>query len=293
MGYNGASNVMRKTQLLKISTILLIGIFCLSSCEKDGVFNPKKKISKIYVQYDGDAKELAETWTWDKDKLVQIDLKNGLFNIPIKFEYDGKQLSKINIGENLYTKCIYKGAKLDKMETYLENTLASVNTFEYKGGKISKITATIYPIMLIKSNETKMVNVLRFVLPQQFSGNMEQLSQNKNDEKGSETTLTSLLTWKGNNVEKMVSEENPHGTLLTRTVTYTYDNKKSPLYGLLYSSSVSSENNVTKETINTAGNIIEHIYSYTYEDNYPKEAKEITILGGEKYTTAYYYEYVK
>ena len=220
-------------------------------------------------------------------------LFRSLDNILVTFEYDGKQLSKINIGNWFQTKCIYKGGKIDKMETRLGTLLASVNTFEYKGGKISKIIAETYPVMSIKSEEAKRVNILRFVLPQQFSeGIMKEMSQSQKGEQDATTIVTTLLTWKGNNVEKM---ENFEGELLISTQTFTYDDKKNPVYGALHNSLASSENNTTKETIvahNTGWEITpkyEYVYSYTYEGNYPKTVTQTTGL----YSITQHYEYLK
>lgn len=40
-------------------TMLLLA----TSCEREGVYSPKKRISKIYVD-DGSGRKLDQTWTW-------------------------------------------------------------------------------------------------------------------------------------------------------------------------------------------------------------------------------------
>ena len=278
-------------QLVKISILLLIGIFCLSSCQKDGVFNPKKKISKISIQIEGE-KEIVvtEVWTWDKDKLMG----NGY----AKFEYDGEQLSKIVLNPYTYTKCIYKGNKLDKMETYSTygsyNTLVSANIFEYKGSKMSKIIVEDYSPNN-KSTEVKTINPLQFVLPQQLSEGIMEHIQMEKDEKGT-SSYTISLTWNKDNIEKMVTEKKSNGTLITQTKAYTYDNKKNPFYGLLYPNPTSSKNNVIKETSTSSEGktqYTESVYSYTYKDNYPIERKTTINTAIGPYTLIQYYEYLK
>ena len=289
--------IMKKTQLVKISILLLIGVFCLSSCQKDGVFNPKKKISKIYVQEEGeDEKVLSESWTWNKDKLVRIDMDYGN---SIQFEYDGKQLSKIVLDPHNYTKCIYQGNKLDKMETYStyfsSTVLVSVNTFKYSRDKISRIIVEDYNID-INPTEVKTINPLRFVLPQQLSEKvMEHLQMRKDGKKGTSTYNISLI-WKGDNLEKMITYVETEGGIMENVQTYTYDNKNSPLYGLLYPIPVSSKNNVIKETYTPYQSDLEgaeFAYSYTYEDNYPKERKATINTDGVPYTLIQFYEYLK
>ena len=48
-------------------------IFAFNSCEKEnlGVFNPKKKISKVYSESDGHY--LREQWYWSGDQLQQVE----------------------------------------------------------------------------------------------------------------------------------------------------------------------------------------------------------------------------
>jgi hypothetical protein len=65
-------NKMKKYGFLTTVCVGLALIF--TACDKEGVYNPKQKISKIYAQsYYGlekikPPKELAETWTWDKNR---------------------------------------------------------------------------------------------------------------------------------------------------------------------------------------------------------------------------------
>src|SRR5574344_1096037 len=75
--------------------LLLIAALCviLSACTKEGVYNPKEKISRIFYQSsNSNGKNLQESWTWDKNLLSKIVDENGDFR---NFEYDGKQLKTV------------------------------------------------------------------------------------------------------------------------------------------------------------------------------------------------------
>ena len=60
---------MKKLGLVIIAIVM---IFVFNSCEKEnlGIFNPKKKISKIYAETNGHY--LREQWTWNGEQLQQI-----------------------------------------------------------------------------------------------------------------------------------------------------------------------------------------------------------------------------
>ena len=65
---------MRKFVLLW--AMLLPVAVSLTSCHKDGVCNPKEKISRIYYQGSGQSaeKQLSELWNWDGKKTVNNHL---------------------------------------------------------------------------------------------------------------------------------------------------------------------------------------------------------------------------
>ena len=114
---------MKKTIML---TALAAVVCFLGACKKEGVYNPSEKISKIYKSstyvsqyYDGSTwrdannesspKRLVEAWNWDGKKLMSIDSYNldGTVEADetVKFEYDGKRLTKITdvTGKNYAT----------------------------------------------------------------------------------------------------------------------------------------------------------------------------------------------
>ncbi len=289
---------MRKYLSFVSITLIFSIVLGFTSCKKDGVYNPKKKISKIFHQYSGSDKQLSETWTWNKNQLSKIDYQSGNYEI---FEYDKKQISKIIDNDGNYQKFTYDGSKINKIEYYYNNTLSSAYKFEHKGNKISKITMEEYDYddyddyeSTSKSIKSSKRNILRFILPGQSCENIEKSLSQKKSRKAMETYTTTLkLTWDGNNVEEVVLGQSSDDEFYSETYKYTYDKKKNPFDGLLSMVEGSlSKNNVTKLTMTGTGNDSwEYEYSYSYDGDFPKEETEVYREGSYTSTHMTYYEY--
>jgi len=74
---------------------LLACFLLLSSCQREPIYNPNKKISKIYYKSSYDSSLLlSETWVWDKDLLKEIYI--GESSGVMRFTYDKKRLTNIH-----------------------------------------------------------------------------------------------------------------------------------------------------------------------------------------------------
>lgn len=306
---------MKKMNYLSVLLIALM-IMTFTSCDKDGVYNPKKKINRIFTSSAGDSKQLEETWTWDKNLLTKIDFGE---NYVYRFEYDGKRLAKILSSDgNTTINFFYDGSKYDKVEENykysVEEDLYSYSIsalttykFTYDGSKISKITVnhtSTYTYDLpfdfkgevVKHAPKSKLSPLRFFLSEESCKKVAEIRSAKEENKNSETytsTYTITLTWDGNNVSKEVYEEVTDGELYTYSYTFTYDKEKNPYYGLFVGESESfisfSKNNVAKiAATNSDGVYAEKNFTYRYEDGFPIERMEIE--DGSTYTTYYEYE---
>ncbi|MCR5065954.1 MAG: hypothetical protein K6A67_09350, partial [Bacteroidales bacterium] len=94
---------------LFILSVILLTVVTFSSCKKEGIYTPDKKISKIYqaklqkienqelTTEERTEKYLAERWEWSGNLLKRIETYNsdGDLGIIFDFYYDGKRLSKI------------------------------------------------------------------------------------------------------------------------------------------------------------------------------------------------------
>ena len=310
---------MKKFTFFSI-VIIAVMLSSFTSCHKDGEFNPKKKIYRIYSESTGVGKELDATWTWNDNLLSRIDYKKEKFD---KFEYDKKRISKIerNDGNSIgssTTTFSYDGSKFDKIEKVHKDVVSlgafsairtehTVYQFAYKGSKVEKITVTVTTtdtmMLTLKSGVSEKVeesdfNPLQFIFSEQTCKSIAKLqSEEKSNSKGGNSyTYTISYTWDGNNIEKEVLEYKDIS--FTETRVYTYDNKKNPFYGLFMeaeSSDISkadvshiSKNNAIKVvTSNSKGENTEVNYTYQYDGNFPVESKA-TNTKNSYYTTRFY-----
>lgn len=257
---------MKKILVLAMATAV---VSLMGACKKEGVYNPKQKIAKVYSEsswtssdFDGtewhsesytQPKELAEEWTWDGKLLTQIaypytsEDANG--NVTTKYEYtkftyDGKQLTEVSSDWERMA-ITYDGKKLDKIEVYYSDDNASsepnaILTFTYDGKKISKITANIEDEEIGKGKNGRpqmgrMTRMLLQSLTPDVRGTEKMLASTcekarKSGAKG-RVNVDMLLTWDGNNISKI---ESKYMGMTVQTIEYTYDDKNNPYQGFLF-----------------------------------------------------------
>ena len=168
---------MRKKTLFAASLALMV---LMAACtEKEGVYNPKKKISKVYKssvshygQYDPETgtlynqnthrqdKQLWEEWIWEGNKLTQIRVyeneiepygKEGY--AAINFTYDGKQIQRIASADE-YMSFVYDGKKLQQIQIFATGSSEPTETytFTHDGNKITQIDFAFQDIVLNSYN---------------------------------------------------------------------------------------------------------------------------------------------
>ena len=282
---------MRNWKFL-VSIIAICAV--LVSCNKEGQFNPKKKISKISYSemekdefWDGiswitEEEELipayvGQVWNWNGKKLESIDYydEDGMFVATDNFSYNGKCLSTISWSTGRYD-FIYEKGKLSSIEYYYGDTKSAVYDITHDGKKISKITYTV--INSVRGAEIHPLPscILGLNLPTPKSKHSVALA----DPKGS-TTYEFAFEWNGNNVSNMVYTT----PLYSARYSYTYDNKLNPFYGLWNEEAVEGEfdietgfsilmskNNIAHCTVRDEDESFDLDYTYTYQGNYPTSA---------------------
>ena len=88
---------MKQTALF-LSLLMIV----FSSCKKediDGVYDPKKKIDRIYKENLNGEKYLVELWNWDKKQLKSIDQYDSdgkVYNTETKSEIPNVLIGIIN-----------------------------------------------------------------------------------------------------------------------------------------------------------------------------------------------------
>lgn len=294
---------MKKTVFYAAAAALLL----FGACQKEGKYNPKQKIAKVYEEfnytdsyydeYTGEwntnsnnvPKHLSEQWTWDGKKLSQIayigyDYDDQGNMVPdgqevVNFSYDGSQMTEATttFGERMVF--TYEGKKLQKAELYDDATTPYMTyEFEHDGKKISSMTVTMAEAYYDK----KSANVSR--LEHLLLGNI--IPQTKSTDKfvcqlhakaaKAGLSIRMDLTWDGDNVSKIVAAT-PYGNA---TATFTYDDKNNPfknfgpMFGFYGETETGVEfcnkNNITKMVISDIdGGSDEENYTYTYDGQWP------------------------
>lgn len=295
-----------KKALITMAVLAVAGI--MASCQKDGAYSPKNKISKVYYEYDSlvdgvsshTDKHLTEVWNWTDDKLDSINhmYADGTdISYVESYTYDGKHISLVEQHYPGYTEPFsktvftYDGNKLTQVENFSGSYLTSTYTFTHKAGKISQIDVT-YPSGSnydYKSVPTVVRMMTAEVMPE------EMMNKAFSRAKASTTrTLSIKLSYLGSNVSKVdystiyTTVDNGMETVETRTTTtkYEYDGKSNPYYEMMggLSPIYLSKNNVKKETYTSSESVTEdgelveetnylkeHVteYTYTYDGSKP------------------------
>ncbi|MBO6051568.1 MAG: hypothetical protein J6P65_06290 [Bacteroidales bacterium] len=309
-------------------TFLFLAFACVamlfSSCHKEGVFNPKKKISKIYTSnsytINGNTttfnKTLEEEWTWNKNNtLSKIDVHGSLSETTETYTYDKKRVSRID-GVTTHTTGIngggtssyhiefkYNGKELSEASYYDGNELQTKLKFTHQNGKISKIE--LFEMDL--ENMDKNIKAIHSILPEHLYSNLEKMYKkrlSKSNTKG-DATIIYELTWDKNNISKAVCTAQWIEGYEKDIMEYKYDNYNNPFYGFLspemgeYSGAdYFSKNNITQITTHYQSSYSEYEnstdinnYTYTYDGKYPVSCTQTVNYDEGSYTTTTEYEY--
>ena len=290
--------IMKKFYTIFISISVIVLCVTFSSCTKDGVYNPKEKISKIFYESSySDGKQLSEIWSWNKKTLSSIKDVDGDF---VNFEYDGKRLTTARSSSGSRIEFTYDGLKIKKIESYnSSNQLSYSMEYIHDGTKISQINGSYFSNSSYKSsNENEFLSGLNFIFPdptvnQRIKKTVKKQIE-KSGAKASVSTYTVKVIWDGSNIKELTSESYS-GDYYSQTYTYTYDKKLNPYYRsmfILYNTDTpTSKNNVLSYTYtDSEGDYESGNYTYEYDGKYP--IKQMN-YGTDGYYAFIYYEYVE
>ena len=188
-------------------------VFCLciaviamfSACNKtpDGVYNPSKKIQKIYT-VDNGTQTLKEVWNWNGDLLMSIDdvsnYDHAMEIYTTTFSYD-KSNRLIAIDDfGVHGECIYDGNKIEKIIFTSEGVEMGRYEFEHKGNKISQIKIKFDDGWDdIDWDKAGMIKSLRYLFPEICPAAESAVRKCSKESKGDEVVMN--LNWSGNNVK--------------------------------------------------------------------------------------------
>lgn len=308
-----------KKNILFILAVCFAILF--SACHKEGRYNPKKKISKIYTTFYDDenrldygVRQLSEVWTWNKNNtLDKIEWfvfyyhgGNDAFRTT-SFTYDKKR--RIKTITQVETECspayseyFYKGKYLSEIKISAPgdgyNALYKIT---HKNGKISEVAVTEEYDESYKGQGHPNVFPLQFVLSEEVSKDIEKSIEKQCLENKSKNiytyTFTYTLTWENDNVTKVESSIYDNGEIFK----YQYDNHLNPycdfldldLWGYGCAEGLSKNNIIRSENIGHDDAVT--TYDYTYDGDYPISYtySKISSLGWNLRYGKVEYEYLK
>jgi hypothetical protein len=258
------------------TTLALLLAFGFTSCKKEGIFNPKHKIARIYVETENGEKVLSETYAWSKNHLERI--KSELSSEVMTFEYNkNNQITKINsyLDDVLvsYADVTYKNGKYDNIVIHTPG-LADMDftySFTYSGKKIKSLTISIPSLgnildnLDVKKSYRAIDRISSFFMPAALPVETAIKSMNSKASPSQNITMTYNLNWKDNNIEQMRAD------IGNTTITFNgYDSKTNPFQGFMVINPFNlNKNNPATITYNMQGEIGTINYSYVYDGDVP------------------------
>jgi len=312
---------MKKVLVLLAAAATLMAV---TSCQKEGVYNPKEKIVKIQksalistkedyndqvrvVASDTIDKYVAEEWVWDGKLLTNIKnyewnrlTESAAYAYTMNFSYDGKLLTTIKYGSEIVT-YNYVDNNITKIDIYDRADLRRTLDITHDGKKIVKIVMTTY------FDDDNPSALSKYVISSLLPGkNTAQALLDNKASKGTATYVQTIdFTYDGKNVSKMVMTAPDNRTMTTE---FTYDKNKNPFKGCFALAITDegtfclNENNILTEKSTLSVNGVQSdpqttTYTYEYDGKYPVSYSytETEIEG--PYTTntiiTTYYEYAE
>ena len=287
---------MKRFRLVAMLLALCV-LASVSSCKKEGVYNPSEKIKRVYVSSTYTDKYMSQSWEWDGKLLHSINYYNssGDLSWTEDFTYDKKRLVRVDDYINSeYTTYEYDGKYLKSANYYDGNTLEATANYTYENGKLLKMEVIYYNDSKSKINDHMKSTYL--FLPSEIAETVERYvaQLHSNNEEKSITTLNYQFFWEKDNIIKMVVTEDG----LITSAALQYDNKNNPTKGFhnLYSEVDDnpvlyySKNNITKMIV-TDSEGDNYVVNITYQynkDDYPTMCIESE--GDYQYNVYYEYE---
>lgn len=267
--------IMKKTALL-----LAIALFAVTftSCQKTKPYNPKEKISKIYVDR-GFGKNISEAWNWDGKQLKSVDYYDvkGTLDGTIVFTYNKKnQVQKVdNADADVYTEYFYDNHdRLYLARCVKDGDVAITYSFEYDDYELSEMVIDVDVAELFAPSGKSLVEPLRYVLPElAFVATNDVLN---NAERGG-IRCELDFEWIGKNISEI---ELDYGAF-SGTYYFKYDDKLNPFrnfYDLAPEDiDFEGKNNLNKNNIVSITEVKDNIFGdskteyiyYTYDGKFP------------------------
>ena len=255
--------------------IAIMALLCVS-CQKEGQYNPSKKISSIETTetvngFENPAGTGIIEYVWDGKLLTQIVYKhkNGNVVCTLNYAYDGKKrISEVTSTEGYSLKYYYDGKFMDAIEVYDEGELACTYKITHDDSFLDKIELEY---VSDDYKNSKNVNPF-FFMPNEIGE--EIVASTKNAKKGNNVAQTWIFSIDDRNISSMSCISSG----VVDEYTYTYDKHRNPFCG--WDDAINnnwdvalSRNNMVSYTRNVyyGDNVYTSKvdYNYEYKGNYP------------------------
>ncbi|MCL2132260.1 MAG: hypothetical protein FWH36_07410 [Lentimicrobiaceae bacterium] len=301
-------------RVLCVALALAMGSAAFTGCQKDGVYNPKKKISKIQKADNGN-KVLVQEWTWNGNLLHNIAyyLNDSVMQGKEYFLYEKKQLVRIDNTNLSYYVISYNGSQYEKIELFDRmGKKTRTYVYGYDGKKVSKIDLTVYKNPSKSAMDIAGENsLMSFFLPMSILEETDrQIARFASLKSADDDVYSFTLKYDGDNVSewKMGDYNNEEKPLEVVFKYESYDKNVNPLYASRFEANEKDimpfappcfyKNNPTKASSTRYDNgkelTINYDYTYKYVDKkYPAEIvrKQSQESMPESISDTTYYEY--
>lgn len=196
---------------LSVLFIALASMFFIA-CERDGVYKPEKKLSKIYFEKYGLNGE--QTWEWDGNLLKSITISYTYPYVKFAFEYQNQRLKTIICTDDrgsyqdiTYYHFHYNGQLLSYIEGFQDTgneefpqRPCAKYTFTHNERKqISEIVFEDYGLAT-KAVSDPLTEIIPLILPGISLADAEKIIQTQSDSKSYEKSVITL-DYDGDNVK--------------------------------------------------------------------------------------------
>ena len=304
---------------IPLALCAIVMLLLAASCEKEGVYSPEKRISKIYFDV-GNGKQLEQEWTWKGKRLEAISFPRRAYEL--RFLYNGKQLTSITqVGvKNMYYRFRYNknGQRLDSLDVYADNPDQNPNVLHYAHYDFSYndegLISGVEEVILNSGwfDEKALALVLQCAIPGLPEVTARQLFKTDTRNKGDKSVwyrCSISFTYSGENVTECLLLDD----LYKKSYSFTYTDYRNHSYKLFQSANFASSGLYSRNLVKTC-HYEEKVpsepqeyydyyqdtdYQYEIEDQYPVKTTRTQIFHpfafpevSDTATTDFYYEYV-
>ena len=296
-----------------LTSALLAAVLLLSACgEKEGIFNPGRKLSGVETtltsikhvranetdEWVYDTTHIytnGEQWTWADNHLANIRYGSDANDELLQFEYDGDRVIRITEQRrDLRIEVKYDGRKVDSIIMYSEDYEVCRATFSHRHGKVSCIEESEFEPMLDGDAKALFRRVVGMDMIDESTASVgDRAAQATKDNAPNEQwwrTRWLDLEWDGDNIATAKLYEDSHNEPAATVYTYTYDNAHNPYAGMTFMGLTGDSpvgqtgrlnaNNVVccKRTHSTSSHTLVEEYTYTYSDGWPVSRTHVEVL---------------